>query len=347
MTCGYSRIEMVRTRYVFFATVLLIACGSSSESSSSSGPDAGTEVDAGSTPGGGDEKDAGAEPDGSADAGPGPQFRIETPDMPVGSGQETTWCYFFRTPNAEPLGVRRWTLTIGETVQSAVAFTTPTDRRPAGTLSQVADCSIFYEGSGPAHWLLGTHAPSAELVTPPDDGTGRPVAFELPTSTAGFIMVHLLNTSDADKTTKVELTAEALPIGTRYTKTAPFMAYNDDIEVPMATTGDLETKDCAVPAGAKFWHVTTRTHKRATRASVKDGTATVVETTDWTKPEAKLWTSPFYTFGSGSLTSECMYDNDSNFTVRTGPSMVRDEECIAVGHFFPALDAVYCGGKNM
>jgi hypothetical protein len=76
---------------------------------------------------------------------------------------------------------------------------------------------------------------------------------------------------------------------------------------------------------------------------VLDGSTTLFEGTDWEHPGATtVAAAPFLTFASNGLTSECTYDNPTNRTITTGSSYATDEECLAIGYFFPATDSLLC-----
>src|SRR6185295_13808828 len=93
----------------------------------------------------------------------------------------------------------------------------------------------------------------------------------------------------------------------------------------------------------KFWSLTTHTHRFAKRSSVQENTNVLVDTIDWTNPDAATWpTPPFFTFATNRMTTSCTYDNPNGFTLRTGGSYQYDEQCVAVGYFFPATKPLMC-----
>ena len=42
------------------------------------------------------------------------------------------------------------------------------------------------------------------------------------------------------------------------------------------------------------------------------------------------------------LSYSCTYSNPTNRTIRSGDSVSTDEECVAVGYFFPATSSFVC-----
>ena len=149
-------------------------------------------------------------------------------------------------------------------------------------------------------------------------------------------MMHHHNPTTQPITTRVKINLEALesPI---YTRTDTFTAYTGDIAIPPATYGHGETRSCPLPSGATFWRWSMRTHQHAFDTAVLDGQTLLYGNDDWTTPGASLWpTPPFQTFVAPKVTYSCSYINPSTRTIGTGPGREVDEQCIAVGYFFPA-----------
>ncbi len=280
----------------------------------------------------------------------GPGFQIDTPEVIVGPGEEITYCYYFHTPNAETIGIRRWALTLGSVAHDVTLFATydiahlPADRQPPGTLSS-ADCG-FVDTAGSntiANWAYAAHNPFEQIVLPADDGTGTPLAVEVTVNQPMFLQMHFINPTGASIANTVRLDAEALDIGVGYTKTASYFTYNDSISIPASSVGHTETRTCAAPVGVKFWLLTTHTHHFATSAEVKDGAAPLVATTDWENPAITTFTGPgYYTFSASGLTYECVYTNNTAATVNAGNDPQLDENCVGIGYFFPATRPLIC-----
>jgi hypothetical protein len=275
-------------------------------------------------------------------------FRIETPEIDIDPGQNISLCYFFRTPNTETVPVKRWVSEMGPANRGIVMYLTttpngvPVDRFPPGTITTV-DCDAFKSGAQDRpHWVYDATSSPAELALPADDGAGNPVAIEIPPNSAAFLMMHHMNTTTQVAKSRVIVNAEAVE-GPVYTRSATFGTYDSGIAVPPQTSGYVVSRSCAVPAGATFWRLTTLTHKHAVRAAINDGSDVVVETLDWAHPDTTTWpTAPFFGFASGQLRYSCTYDNPHTFTLRTGNSLQSEEQCMAVGYFFPATAGRWC-----
>ncbi len=280
----------------------------------------------------------------------GAGFQIDTPEVLISPGEEITYCYYFETPNAEPIGVHRWALSLGSVTHDVTLFATygaawvPAVRQAAGTLSAV-DCGFVDSAvtNTTALWMYAAHSSFEQLLLPADDGAGTPLAVELAAGQPLFLQMHFKNPTGVQIANTVTLEAEAFEVGTVYTKTASYLAFNLSINVPATTSGSTASGTCATPPGAKFWMLTTETHHFATEATIRDGVAPLVVTSDWQNPALTTFSGPsFYTFSPAGLTYECTYDNDTGSTVNTGNDPVLDENCAGIGYFFPATRPLLC-----
>jgi len=276
-----------------------------------------------------------------------PGFTIETPAQEIAPGEEVTFCYYFRTPNVAAIGIGRFASTFDPVIADVVVYTTfdsmdqPKDLQPPGTMAS-SGCGSF--GPDRTDRIYSTHEPVESLRMPDDDGAGNPVALELLANAAGFIRMHYLNTTDAPIiAAPVRLSANGLATGVAYTKTATFTTFKGSFSVPPLSVSSV-SDSCVVPDSVKFWWFSTHTHRHATLAKAGKGAQTIVTTTDWEHPAiAKLSTSPFYPFAMGeTLTYACDYANDTAATITAGESYQTDENCSAIGYFFPAVKARFC-----
>jgi hypothetical protein len=154
--------------------------------------------------------------------------------------------------------------------------------------------------------------------------------------------LHSVNTSTEVIKTRATLNVEALesPV---YTKTDTYTAYSQSFSIPPTTSGFVESRSCTVPPDVRFWRLSTLAHKQAVATTVLDGTQPILESFDWAHPMAEtLLAPPFLTFASTKLGYACSYDNPHNRTIHQGDSYQTDEECLAVGYFFPATRPLKC-----
>lgn len=300
----------------------------------------------GGNPGGDDEG-------GNADSGIEPPvrgFQLQSPDIDITPGQEITYCWYYRTPNAMPMAIKRWTSSMTPGSHHMIMFTTNTDVMTPGTVF-AGNCGALNGSNGNIPvWTYSAQTPTADMQLPSDDGTGKPLAMDIAANQSGFLQMHYVNSGDTTIKVHVTLNAEALDEGAAYTRTAAYVTYHGDINIPPMTNNHRVAQSCNVPATSKFWLMSTHVHKQAVHTAVKDGTGMVFESgvgvpgTDWEHPGAARWdhTTPFRTFSSGKLAYECTYNNPTNRMITDGDSAQDDEMCMASGYFFPATRPVFC-----
>jgi hypothetical protein len=159
-----------------------------------------------------------------------------------------------------------------------------------------------------------------------------------------FLQMYLTNPGDVPLTASVLLKAEALATQATYTKTATYLTYNNGMSIPTGIS--TVQKTCAVPAGAKFWWLSTRTHHFAMTSKIINAGSDVVVSTDWEHPAAATFAAPnFLQFAPAGLTYECDYNNDSGNPIHDGDSETTNENCAGIGYFFPATHAALCLGN--
>src|SRR5262249_55181295 len=149
--------------------------------------------------------------------------------------------------------------------------------------------------------------------------------------------MHYLNATDGPLTVHVEVSAYALEQGKPFTQTSAYVTYNGSISIAPHEINHLESENCQVPGGAKFWTVTSHSHKQSIMTDIKDGSNMVFQSNDWEHPGTKdFMQMPFYTFSNPMMTFECTYNNtgdNANRTIKDGTSAQTDEMCMAIGYF--------------
>jgi hypothetical protein len=234
-----------------------------------------------------------------------------------------------------------------------IMFLNPGGTQPAdGTIDQ--NCGLGAGGGGIGNlpvWTYATQTPHQEIDLPSDDGNGKPLAQDIAPNSAGYFQMHYLNATPGTLTAHVDLKAYALA-ATSYTQTDAYVTYNNDITIGPGATNVMATASCPVPAGVKFWTMSTHSHKQSIATSVLDGASMIFSSTDWEHPGSQNWTAPsFYTFTATKLTWQCTYDNkgsNAGTTVVAGPSAQTNEMCMATGYYFPATAPkfnYFAGGK--
>jgi hypothetical protein len=217
----------------------------------------------------------------------------------------------------------------------------PAERQPPGTLTP-GSCDLF-GGGGFAGWVYAAHEAAQELVLPPDDGAGSPLAVEVLPDQPFALQMYIPNASVDPITASARLEAEALAPATEFTKTATYVTTIISLLIPPNTASYTVQETCATPPDVKFWWLSTRTHHFATSASVSDDSTTLLVTADWEHPTQATYDPPgFYEFSTSGLTYECVYSNPTGSPIASGESETTDEACMAIGYFFPATRPMLC-----
>jgi len=284
------------------------------------------------------------------DGGPGtpgcPGFQVQTPEITVAPGEEGSYCYYFLAPNTDTIGIRRWASTMSAGMHHLILYATydsnwnPAERQPPGTLTQ-GSCGLF--DGGFAGWVYAAHDTTQELVLPPDDGAGSPVAVEVLPNQPLVLQIYIPNASVDPITASALLEAEALAPATEFTKTATYVTTAISFLIPPNTAAYTVEQTCATPPDVKFWWLSTRTHHFAKSATVRDDATTLLVTSDWEHPTQATYDPPgFYAFSASGLTYECIYNNPTGNPIAFGESESSDETCMAIGYFFPATRPMFC-----
>ncbi len=270
-------------------------------------------------------------------------FQIKTPDIMIMPGQEITYCYYFHTPNTGEIVVKSWQSSMTPGSHHMILYFTSTADMPDGTLDPTGNCGGA-NLDNLAVWTYLAQTPEAEADMPADDGTGLPVGMPIAPNQAAAMQLHYLNSTDDVLVVHATLDANGYPANTTYTEAGAYVTYNSKIDIPpgpgtMATFGGT----CATPAGAKFFTMSTHSHKQTVQTQVMDGSTIVQTSTDWEHPAATAWTAnPFFTFASGALGYSCNYLNETTNEITAGPSAQTNEMCMAIGYFFPATGSKMC-----
>jgi len=273
-------------------------------------------------------------------------FQIASPRIDIMPGEDSTYCYYFKTSNMEQMDVQRWASHIGPGVHDIVLYFTPAAVQSSGTMNSTG--CVVADGTGGTFWTYSAQTTDAELKMPSDDGTGTPVGQVVKAEQAGFLQIHVRNLTASVVKADVTLNGFASPADVQTTHATPFTALNLNgpgrIMVNAADGGQPATNtvggNCTIkpdPSSKpiQFFGITTYTHKQGVHTLVKDGASKVFESTSWEHPGTM--TSPqFYTFQSGTLSYQCDYVNGNAYAIMSGDNAATQEMCMAIGYFFPA-----------
>ena len=305
-------------RFAVVLVVLLIACDDPSGTTA-------------------DQPDAGI--DGNTLPPPTRGFQLKSPTIDIDPGKEVTYCWYFHTPNTVDMSIKQWSSHMTPGSHHMILYLTPADQQPVGTLS-TTQCGIANGTTGPI-WTYAAQTEDATAQLPADDGTGTPVGQPVRAGHSGFLQMHYLNATDSVLHAHVELNAYAYNDGVTVTPAGPFVTFNRHIDLMPATpagpTPGMVNGSCDVAPDEKFYVMTTHTHRQGVHTFVKDGNATLFDTTSWEHPGSAAWNAPaFYNFTSGKLTYQSEYLNPNTYEIKTGDSAATDEMCMAIGYYFPA-----------
>lgn len=286
-----------------------------------------------------------------------PSLQLTSPPVDINPGVDVTYCYYFQTPNAGQLAIRRWASHMTPGVHDMIVYLTPNDQQPPGTMSPT-DCGIVKRAGGPV-WTYAAQAAEAQAVLPGDDGSGNPIGQLVKGRQSGFLQIHYLNPGSSVLHPHVEVDAYAYPDDAQITFAAPFVTFNLNISImPGSQTQPapgMVNGVCPVPLDStgkplKFFGMTSHTYKQGVHTFVKDGVDTILDTKDWEHPSTSSWpVMPFYTFKSGTLSYQCEYSNPNDRTILTGDNASLDELCMTIGYFFPAPQGLghFCVNSSM
>jgi len=300
--------------------------------------------------------DGHAADDGGVSMPPARGFQVSSPIVDIAPGEDSTYCFYFRTSNTDELAIQRWASHMGAGIHDVVLYLTPTPQQSPGMMP--TNCAIAKTGSGTA-WSYAAQTADAEASLPRDDGNGKPIGQRVKASQPGFLQIHVLNTTGSTLHAGVTLNAYAYPADVQPTLAAPFVALNLGNMMVMVKPGittspamGVVNGNCTIPSGEplRFFGITTYTHKQGVHTSVKDGPTTVFDSSSWEHPGMTRWpVPPFYTFKGNTLTYQCEYLNGNSYTIYSGDSTTTEEMCMAIGFFFPAPDGAghYCVDSSM
>lgn len=267
-------------------------------------------------------------------------FQIISPTVDLDPGAEITYCYYFRASNTSDLKIKKWASHMTPGVHHMIVYLTHDKMRDPGTLD-TQKCGLASIGVAGPIWTYAAQTPDHAALLPADDGNGVPVGQLVQTGQHGFIQMHFLNATDATLHAHVELNAYAYDEGVQVTPAGPFVTLNTQIDLAPAvnsvtpSTG-MVNGNCNVSNSAKFYVMTTYTHKQGVHTFIKDGATTVFDSVNWEHPGTRNWNSPpFYSFTSGKLTYQCEYVNPNGYRIQYGDDTTMDEMCMAIGYYFP------------
>jgi hypothetical protein len=274
---------------------------------------------------------------------PGRWLDIVAPPFTIPAGAADAYCFTTHLPNTDTLAIRRWRSRMSGGIRDIAIFLGPSAEAQAPELRR-APCDRLVAPRASEALVYISHAPTAELVLPPNDGTGRPVAQLAEPGALMVIEMQILNPTERALPAELELHLETADRRLEVTPMSSVIAFHRELRIPPGTAAAPGTLalagSCALPANVKLFGVSSYTHQRSVHTFVWDGSARVFDSTGWDHPETQAWWTG-YPLKSGSLQYGCEYRNPTAQPVVLG-SLPDAELCLIVGYVFPAPRPILC-----
>jgi hypothetical protein len=265
----------------------------------------------------------------------GKGVQLKTTSFVLMPGQELYKCYHAVVPVDGELDVASFESVMDEGSHHFILYKNDGDSSPDATLDSTG-CTLGFD----QRWVFSAAQPHNVLKMP------EGVAMTLGSRQQLVFDMHYINTTQKPLTVKVTLNIN-LATGT-FQKAASLVSFNTGIFLPANGTQTV-TGTCTPGAGAKFFLMTTHTHKRGTLSTITRMTsggqlgAELVRTTNWDDPTIVHFDPDFATFQPGEgFQYSCSYQNDRASTVTVGTSADANEMCMAITYYFPASAGGSC-----
>lgn len=274
---------------------------------------------------------------------PGRWLDVVAPVFTVAPGTRDAYCFVTHLPTTETRAIRRWRSSMSGGIRDIVVFLGPSAQAQAPEVRR-APCDRLVAPRPSEALAYISHAPTADLALPPNDGAGHPVAQIAEPGALLVVEMQIMNPTERELPAHLELHMEAADRRLEVTPMSSVIAFHDQLRIPAGTAtapGTLTiTGSCAVPADVKLFGVSSYTHQRGVHTFVWDGSARLFDTTGWDHPETQAWWTG-YQLKSGSLQYGCEYRNPTPRPVTLG-AMPDAELCLLIGYVFPAPRPILC-----
>jgi len=260
----------------------------------------------------------------------GKGLQISTATFTVNPGQEIFRCYHTTLPANTEIDVSRFESVMSKGSHHFILYRADTDTTPSGTLTN-SGCTLGFD----QRWVYTSGSPYNYLDMPKD------VAMVLDANQKVVFDMHYINTTSEPITAQVVLNIDYAQ--GNFQKAAALVSFNRSIAIPPNGQQTVQG-DCTPGPGAKFFLMSTHTHRRGVLATITRKNSSgqlvgdpIVKTTDWEHPSVGEWMQePFETFATGEkFQYSCQFQNDRNATTFVGSSADTNEMCMAVTYYFP------------
>jgi hypothetical protein len=274
---------------------------------------------------------------------PGRWLDVIAPAFTIPPGSADAYCFTTHLPNADTLAIRRWRSRMSSGIRDIVVFLGPSAATQPPEIRR-APCDRLVAPRPSEALAYISHASTAELALPSNDGAGHPVAQLAEPGALLVVEMQIMNPTERELPAELELHLEAADRRLEVTPMSSVIAFHKELRIPpgtAATPGTLTIAgSCAVPENVKLFGVSSYTHQRSVHTFVWDGSARLFDSTGWDHPETQAWWTG-YPLKSGSLQYGCEYRNPTSRPVVLG-GLPDAELCLIIGYVFPAPRPILC-----
>jgi len=246
-----------------------------------------------------------------------------TGSFAVQPGSEVFKCQDFKNPFGGDIGITEMTTDLTAGSHHMFAFVMPNDQL---TLTDgLVDCPAggleFHE------YITTTGQPHTDTKYPA--GVGR----ILPGGMGLRLMVHLLNSTESEKSAFVKLNVKYGDPSSFPNKAASLFLNKVGLFVPAGVS--TQSASYTLPVDIWLMGDASHMHSRGTHFVAKTGDGEVLyDGTEWAEPKAKTWDPPKMLAAGTQITWSCTYDNQTGRTLTFGESANTNEMCIFPGEFY-------------
>lgn len=274
---------------------------------------------------------------------PASGVQIASPEFVLQPGEEVFKCYHTTVPVDTEVAVNRFKSVMTPGSHHLILYGMQEAGAPDGTFEDCGRQAGTPSLKSLRVWLYASQKPEDGSVLP--EGVAMPFKARQPV----MLNLHYLNASSKPLTVRAAVNAEY--VSGSYQRAGAFITFNTNIAIPAQGTQTVSGR-CKLPAGGKFFSLSTHSHRYTTSADVSlwqggKMMQELVSTNDWEHPTIRRWEDPFLTAQAGQeLQYSCAYKNTTDQVIKVGESASEDEMCMAIGYYFPATKNTFCLNSN-
>ncbi|MCU1283538.1 MAG: hypothetical protein JWM53_7084 [bacterium] len=264
---------------------------------------------------------------GTMPPAPGTGYRMLTPDLMLGGGEEKYLCFTVTLQEAADIAVTKFDSIASSAVHHFEVFQTLAPE-PAGLF----DCSSTLIKQS---WLplFGGGTAAGGLTLP--DGSG----FKIPKDAQLLLQVHLLNATAAAVTTSVTVDMTYAKDATAVTPAGIYAVGSMNINLPAGATTTVASPHCTLGKQYNVFAVQPHMHQLGTKIAFQHGATESTMQTAFQRDPWVFGVQPIeqvaMTLNAGDFVgATCTYDNTTGAPVTYGES-TKNEMCFFVLFYTP------------